>query len=66
MKYRVDEVENTSDKNIIIRISGEDISFTATNYGVSIYLDEKTADSIAFNIQTILQDRERKKSEKNS
>lgn len=61
MKLRVDEIENEPDKNICIRLSGEDISFTATNYSVSVYIDEDCADKIAFQLQSILQDREQRK-----
>lgn len=59
MKYSVDEVKNEPDKNIVIKLKGEDISFIATSYSVSIYIDEKTADSIAFHLQAILEDRKR-------
>jgi hypothetical protein len=61
MTYQVEEVPNEKDKNIVIRLRGEDVSFQASAYGVSVYLDEKTADSIAFHIQSIIQDRARQK-----
>ena len=59
MTYQVEEVEHERDKNIVIRLKGEDASFQASAYGVSIYLDEKTADSISFHINTIIADRQR-------
>lgn len=60
MKYSVDEVKEEKDKNIVIRLKGEDISFIASPNSVSIYLDEKVADSISWHIQTILEDRKRR------
>lgn len=60
MKYFVDEVQG-EDGKIAIGLKGEGISFMATGYAVTIYVDEKTADSIAFHIGSILQDRERRK-----
>jgi len=62
--YQVDEVPMESDKNIAIRISGEDLSFVATQYSVDVYINEKVADSIAFHIQSIIQDRSIRYSEK--
>ena len=62
MTYIVEEVDGeTSGKNIAIRLRGDDISFIACSSTLSVYIDEKTADSIAFHIQAILQDRERRK-----
>mgnify|MGYP001564363646 CR=1 FL=1 len=51
-------VGQNNDKNIQIRISGEDIKFIATEYSVSIFLNEDEADKIAFHLSTILQDRD--------
>lgn len=62
--YSVDEVPNESDKNIVIRLRGENISYMAQNGTLSIYLNEKTADSIAFHIQAIIEDRSRRYTEK--
>jgi hypothetical protein len=59
MKYSVDEVKEEKDKNIVIRLSGDDLSYLVQNGKLSIYLDEKIADSIAWHIQTILEDRKR-------
>ena len=66
MKITVDEVEGkgvgeNNDKNIQIRISGEDIKFIATEYSLSIFIDEKEGDKLAFEINCILQEIERKK-----
>ena len=58
MQYKVEEVEGEKDRNIVIRLIGNDVSFVATRGGVDIYIDEKTADSIAFHIQSIIQDRD--------
>jgi hypothetical protein len=60
MKYSVDEVKDLTG-NIIIRIKGKDTSFVAMENSISIYLDEKTASSIAWHINTIIEDRERNK-----
>lgn len=59
MTYSVEEVKDEPDKRIAIRLKGDDISFIASSYSLSIYIDEKTADSIAFHIQAILEDRKR-------
>ncbi len=59
--YSVEEVEGEPNKNIAIRLAGEDISFQASGWSVSIYISEDIADKIAFQIQSILQDRERRK-----
>lgn len=64
MNYSVEEVEGEKINNIVVRLKGEGISFLASSNMVSVYLDEKTADSIAWNIQCILQDRDRIKKEK--
>ena len=61
MKYSVDEVIGDKDKNIAIRLSGEDIVFQASNYSLSVYLDKETADKIAFQIQSLLQDMDYRK-----
>ena len=58
MKLKVDEVEGEKDKNIAIRVSGEDIKFIASEYSCSVYIDEKNAESLAFHIQSIIQDRD--------
>jgi len=59
--YSVEEVISEQDKNIVIRLKGEGISFIAQNGMVSIYLDEKTADSVGFHLLTIIEDRSRRK-----
>lgn len=61
MKYQVDEIEGEKLNPIVIRLYGEDINYIAMNGKLDVYLDEKTADSISFHIQSILQDRERRK-----
>ena len=61
MTYQVEEVEHKKERNIVIRLKGEDVSFQASAYGVSVYLDEKTAGSIWFHLGVILQEREKKK-----
>lgn len=63
--YRVEEVLNEPDKNIVIRLKGEGISYIAQNGTLSIYLDEKTADSIGFHLLTIIEDRQRTKESQN-
>ena len=65
MTYQVEEVENEKDKNIVIRLRGEDISYLAQNGNISIYLDEETANHIAWHIQTICEDRQRTKEKQN-
>ena len=62
MKLSVDEVSlsninDIEEKNIAIRLRGEDISFQASGYAVTIYINEDMADKISFNLSTILQDR---------
>ena len=62
MKLSVEEVplsdiNDLEDENIVIRFRGEDISFQASNYSLSIYINEDMADKISFNLSTILQDR---------
>ena len=64
MTYQVEEVEHEKKRNIVIRLKGEDASFQASAYGVSIYLTEEVASSIAWHIQTICEDRKRTKDKK--
>lgn len=67
MKLLVDEVEGvgiTGDKNICVRLSGEDIKFVATEYSISLFVDEDIADKIAFQINAIIEDRSRRYAEK--
>ncbi len=64
--YEVNEVEGEPDKNIVIRGRGNSICFNAMNGSFSLYIDETTADSIAFHISTIIQDRERRKNKQNN
>jgi hypothetical protein len=59
--YSVEEVPNEQDKNIVIRLKGEGISYMAQNGTLSVYLDEKTADSVGFHLLTIIEDRQRRK-----
>lgn len=61
MTYQVEEVEHEKERNIVIRLKGEDASFQASAYGVSIYLTEDVADKISFQINCIIQDRDRRK-----
>ena len=62
MKLSIDEVlfsdiNDLADKNIAIRLSGEDISFQANEYSVSVYITEEQADKISYKLQEILKDR---------
>ena len=62
MKLSIDEVlptdiNDSEDKNIAIRLSGEDISFQASGYSVHIYITEEQADKISYKLQEILKDR---------
>ena len=62
MKLSIDEVlptdiNDSEDKNIAIRLSGEDISFQASGYSVNIYITEEQADKISYKLQEILKDR---------
>ena len=67
MTYQVEEVEHEKERNIVIRLKGEDASFQASAYRVSIYLTEDVADKIAFHIRAIVEDRFRaKESQKTS
>jgi len=65
MKLDVDSLDigvgQNNDKNIQIRLSGEDIKFIATEYSVSIFIDEDLADRLAFHIGAVLQDIKLKK-----
>lgn len=63
-RYEVEEVQHETDKNIVIKLRGENICYTAMNGFIAVYLDEKTADSIAFHIQSIIQDRSVRYAEK--
>ncbi len=64
MKLNVDSLDigvgQSNDKNIQIRFSGEDIKFIATEYSLSIFIDEDLADKLSFQISSLLQDIERK------
>lgn len=59
MKVEVEEVEK--ENTIALRISGFDIKFLANPYSISVYFNEDIADKIAFQIGSVLQDRERRK-----
>ena len=58
MKY---DVEETVTGRIALRVEGDGLNYIATPEEVIIFLDDKQADGIAFQLQSILQDRERKK-----
>ena len=65
-KITVDEVEGggigiNRDKDIQIRLSGENIKFLATEYSISIFVSEDEGDKLAFHINSLLQERNRKK-----
>lgn len=62
--YSVEEVEGEADKNIVIRLRGDDITFNATGYSLYVYLNEDIADKIAFQINAIIEDRSRRYAEK--
>ncbi len=68
MKITIDQIEEkgvgeNNDKNIQIRISGEDIKFIATEYSLSVFIDEDEADKLSFQIGSVLQEIERRKTE---
>ena len=60
MKFNVDLLEHgvglKQNQNIQIRLSGEDIKFIATEYSLSMFIDEDTAGNIASQINSLLQD----------
>ena len=59
MKYNVEE---TKTGRIGIQLHGLDLLFIVeTGPHLTVFIDEKDADGIAFQLQAILQDRERKK-----
>ena len=65
MKIKVEELPLENDKPIVIRFrndSADDLTYVASNGSISIYIDEDNADKIAFQLSSILQDRERRKS----
>jgi len=53
------KIEEVEQKDIVMRFDGNDARFMASEGKVSIYITESMADSIAFHLNTILQDRER-------
>ncbi len=62
MKLSIDEVplsdiNDLEEKNITIRLSGEDISFQASGYAIGIYITEGQADKIVYDLGCILKDR---------
>ena len=63
MKLDVYEVEHEKDKPIAIRFKGEDLSYLIVNGTITIYLDADFSDKLAFQIGSILQEIERKKTE---
>jgi hypothetical protein len=58
MKWDVEEVQGEQDKPIALRFEGDDVSFIVGNGNLSIYLSEEVADSLAFAIGALLQDRD--------
>ena len=62
MKFNVDLLEHgvgfKQNQNIQIRVSGEDTKFIATEYSLSVFIDQDTASKIAFQINSLLQDKE--------
>ena len=63
MSLTISEVEGQGvgakhDKDIQLRFSGEDIKFVATEYSISIYINDDEADKISFQLSSLLQDRE--------
>lgn len=52
---KVEEVDGL----VSITFSDGDLQYIASPRGVTVYFNEKQADSIAFHLNTILQDRER-------
>jgi hypothetical protein len=60
-RITVDEIPEWKDDRIKIDISGLDLQFQASKYRITIFIDEDEADKIAFQLQSILQDIERRK-----
>ncbi len=60
---KIDEVPEWKKDNICIRVSGLDLKFQASNYSLSLFIDEDEADKIAFQLNAILQDRDITKKE---
>lgn len=59
MKINVDQVPH--EKNVIaVRLSGDDVQFHAGNRNITLYLNDEEADKVAFQIGSVLQDKERK------
>lgn len=54
-------VNDVDYEDISIRISGEDVQFTATGHSITIYINEDEANKLIALLQTILQDRELRK-----
>ena len=65
MHLKIEDLEigvgEKKDKNIQIKISGGDIKFVATEYSVSLFLDEEIADKLAIQLSFLLEDRRRRK-----
>lgn len=56
------EVEEVPGENInVIRFKGNDLRYIVLNGVISVYLDDETCDSIAFQIQSLLQDKDLRK-----
>ncbi len=60
MKFNVDLLEHGAglkgNQKIQIRLSGEDIKFIATEYSLSVFIDEEIAGKIASQINSLLQE----------
>ncbi len=62
MRYiEISEIPEWDKENICIKVSGLDLKFQASNYSLSLFIDEDEADKIAFQLNAILQDRDIKK-----
>ena len=60
MKLDVYEIKEDPKKPIAIQLRGEDFTFVASSSSVFFTLDADMADKLAFQIGSLLQDRERK------
>ncbi len=63
MKLIVDEIPLEKKNNILVRLQLEedDLTFIITRNDISFSIDEKTADSLSFHLNTIIEDREHRK-----
>ena len=60
-EIQIDEIKEWKEDNICIRIRGEDLKFQTSEWAVALFIDEDEAEKIVFHLETILQERNRKK-----